>query len=136
MKKWILVLFMMIFFLQISALFAQQDEEIKSVYVKNFLILKIYTHYLGYKVVYWTSDMETAAVYIPMSWFDSLNRKAMVVYGKDAAYPYLSVIWVNGKISLVKIYAFEDTNHYSWGVLKDSPDLESKFNVQDLDLKY
>jgi hypothetical protein len=60
MKKWMMVLFIVIFFLQITALTAQQDEAVKSAYVKNFLILKIYSHYLGYKVVYWTSEMDTA----------------------------------------------------------------------------
>lgn len=136
MKKGILALFIIVFFLQFTMLAAQKNEQTRSVYVKNFLILKIYSHYLGYKVVYWTSHLDTATIYIPRSWFNSEQRKAAMVYGKDASYPYLSVIWINNEIALIKIYAFEDTNHYSWGVLRDSPDLESRFNVDQIELKY
>jgi len=136
MKKNLLLLVVIFFFFHITPLMAQQNEDIESAYIKNFLILKIYSHFLGYKVIYWTSRMDTASIYIPMTWFGSPNRKASLVYGRDASYPYLSVIWVNNEISHIKIYAYEDTNHYTWGVLPDSPDLESRFNQETIELTY
>ncbi|MBN1797153.1 MAG: hypothetical protein JW822_01160 [Spirochaetales bacterium] len=136
MKKYLFVLFIVFFFLHITPLAAQQNDDMESAYIKNFLILKIYSHFLGYKVVYWTSRMDTASIYIPMKWFAGVERKAVLVYGRDASYPYLSVIWINNKISHIKIYAYEDTNHYTWGVLPDSPDLESRFNDETIELTF
>jgi hypothetical protein len=136
MKRYLIFIILIFLFLPLGSLMGQTTENIQSAYVKNFLILKIYTHTLGFKVVYWTSNMDTASVYIPMAWFNDLDRKAVLVYGRDASYPYLSVIWVNNQISCLKIYAKEDTNDYTWGVLQDSPDLESKFKAENIELTY
>jgi len=132
MKKYIFVISVILMVLIITPLFTQEE----TVYIKNFPIVKVYSHRFGYKVNYWTSKLETAFVYIPMAWFTGTSSKAEIVLGDDMSYPYLSVVWIDGKFDHVRIYAHQNFYHYTWGVLKDTPELIKRFEVTDLKLRF
>ena len=71
-----------------------------------------------------------------MDWFEGTTGKAQLVLGTGKSYPYMSIVWVDGELDHVRIYAFKDKNHYSWGVLENSPTLKDRFAVTDLELRF
>ena len=87
-----------------SAVLSAQESGDK-VYAKTKLISKIYIHRDGYKIIYQKSDMTFGSFYIPMSWFSGASSKAELVLGRDTAFPYFSIFWVNGKFHHIRIYA-------------------------------
>jgi hypothetical protein len=117
-------------------LFAQQTDTSskypKEVYYKVIHLMKVWTHELGYVVQYFNSKGEVADVYIPLTWFNQgANSKADIVYGLEAAYPYMVIFWADGKFDHVTLYVSSDENARSNGALS-SVDLSKEFNVQEI----
>ena len=84
----------------ITPLFTQEQ----SVYVKTFPVIKVFSHRFGYKVLYWTGNLEAASVYIPMDWFEGTTGKAQLVLGTGKSYPYMSIVWVDGELDHVYMH--------------------------------
>jgi hypothetical protein len=105
----------------------------KDAYYKIVPIAKVWMHQLGYMVQFWTSKSQIANIYIPLTWFNQgPNSKADIIYGSEPGYPYLSIIWVDGKFDHVRLYVLNNYNSLTWGVLSQSTDLTAQFNVQDV----
>jgi hypothetical protein len=105
----------------------------KDVYYKVVPLMKVWTGQLGYMVQFFDSKYQVKNVYIPMAWFNNgTNSKADIIYGREAAYPYMSVYWADGKFDHVKLYVTDDTTSLKWGVLSTNTDLADKFNVQEI----
>lgn len=114
----------------LSAQDASSSSSSKStVYTKNFVIVKIWSHRLGYRVDYWTPNLQLKSLYIPMSLFTGSNGKARLVYGTGPEYPYLSVVWIDGEIDHLTLFAVDAMGDLTWGVLKTTDDLESRFST-------
>ena len=110
--------------------FSQSREEVKDAYVKSVPIVKIYTHYLGYRVVYLKSNYEVGEFYVPLSWFYAAVPKAQIVWGNGRAFPYFSLFWVDGKFDYVRLYLVDNPSDLTWGVMDTREDLSAKFNVE------
>jgi hypothetical protein len=114
-----------------SAAFAQQTTG-QNVYVKSVRIARIYPHPLGYRILYFTSRMQYAEMYVPMSWFSfSGTGKANVVWGNSAEFPYFSIYYVNGAFDRILLYLHSNMHDVSWGTLPVGIDLSREFNVQE-----
>ena len=99
-------------------------------------IAKIYSHVLGYRVLYKISLTEAREAYIPMSWFYS-GGKAEAYSGHGTAYPYMVVYYKDGKFSHVKLYVPDDSNDERWAVFPQGFDPTEKFNsTQELVLQW
>lgn len=105
----------------------------KDVYYKVVPLIKVWTGALGYMVQFFNSKYQVKNVYIPMAWFNNgVNSKADIIYGREAAYPYMSIYWADGKFDHVKLYVTDDTTSLKWGVLSTNTDMADKFNVQEI----
>jgi hypothetical protein len=101
-------------------------------YVKNIPFFKILVHPLGYKILYWKSDMSIGAMYVPLTWFHGgVLSKATITYGNDPQRPYVSIGWVDGKFDHITINAEEDMMGPTWGQLDPTLNLTAEFNIQE-----
>ena len=133
MKKMRIVLCIVILLLMCFNIWAQTPEE--KYYVKNFDIMKIYVTPYGYKIRYWKAGAEYADIYIPLEWFDSDPKKAVIAYDNKPSYPYFMIIWKDGKLNYIKICARRNKKHLTWGSLRPSSALAQNFkDVEELRL--
>jgi hypothetical protein len=131
-KLWLLVMIIFLCSLAVE-LFAESKQDI---YYQTIQIIKILKHRLGYKVYYVKNDMRVATTYIPLRWMKEVGGKGQIVWGKDKAYPYMSIYWTNNKFKYVKLYV-KPINDVTWGLL-DARDEEIRdyFNVEELKLEF
>ena len=115
----------------------ESDSTVKysDAYTKIFLVAKIWSHRLGYRIDYFTPKMEIKEIYLPIELFSGKNSKARLVYGTGPSYPYMAVTWVNGQIDHITIYGFESPGALSWGVLDSKTDYSSQF-AQELKISF
>jgi hypothetical protein len=114
-----------------SVAFAQQRAE-RQVYSKTVAIAKVYPHLLGYRILYFKSDLTYGEMYVPSSWFkfDGAGRGA-VVWGNTGEFPYFTIYYADGAFDRIVLYLHENMKHLSWGSLPPGIDLATQFNVQE-----
>ena len=121
-----------ILFLFCGFAFSQaQTTATPDVFVKTVPVAKIYTHVLGYKVVYVKSTLEMGTLYLPLTWFGKSAGKAMIVWQSPAEPTHFSIFWVDGKFDHIVLYAPENMGSPVWGVLETSEDVTPLFNVDE-----
>jgi hypothetical protein len=114
-----------------SAVFAQQNAE-QDVYVKSVHIARVYPHLLGYRILYFTSAMQYAEMYVPSTWFSfGGGGKANVIWGASSEFPYMTIYWADGKFDRILLYLHSNMHDASWGSLPPGIDLTAQFNVQE-----
>ncbi len=114
-----------------SIAYAQEAKQ-PDVFAKTVDIGKIYTHPLGYRILYLRSTLDWGEMYVPMTWFKwSGVGKGEVVWGNDPAYPYLVIYWVDGKFANIRLFLRSDPTDISYGVLDPTIDLSKQFDVQE-----
>jgi hypothetical protein len=119
------------------SVFAQgRPKDNESIYVRTTPVIKVYTHQLGYKVYYQTNRGGVASFYVPAEWFSGAGGKASIAYGSGPQYPYLSVYWIDGKFSHIKLFLVEDILADTWGVLREpAAEAAQHFKVDDVKLE-
>jgi hypothetical protein len=113
--------------------FSQGAE--KGMFVRTVSLLKVYTHQLGYKVVY-LKGTNSAEMYFPVTWFGQTAGKAQIIWGEGREFPYLSIFYVDGKFDHLRLYVRKNMMDSSWGVLGSDPGLAEKFKVDAPPLDY
>jgi hypothetical protein len=111
---------------------SQKDD----IFYKTVALEKIYTHPLGYKLVYLKSNYEMGSVYVPLTWFGTAVGKGIVVYETPGEPSYFSIFWLNGKFDHIVIHAPSDVRNTMWGIMDASADVSSKFNVEAPTLEF
>jgi len=125
-KKTILLLSIIaLFFISVFVSAEESDLYVKTVYIE-----KIYTHRLGFKLIYPVGTQSLGTLYIPHSWSGYAGARAAVIYGYGDNYPYMEIFWANGEFSHLKLYVMENPYHQSWGVLQNSEVPEGAFDVE------
>jgi hypothetical protein len=118
--------------LVVGAVAFGQQAATEDAYAKSVAIGKVYTHPLGYRILYLRSTMDWGEMYVPVSWFGwKTGSKAEVVWGNEANYPYFTIYWVNGKFDHVRLYLRSNPEDISWGIMDQGLDLSRQFNVQE-----
>jgi hypothetical protein len=132
MKRAVLIL-LLIGLVAVSASGQQQ----KDLYTKSAVILKIYTHQLGYKVFYLKEDAEVASFFAPSEWFYGASGRGTIVWGQQYDYPYLTVYWENGEFKYLKLFLRRNMQHETWGVLRaDVSAVKDAFDVEEPDIEF
>lgn len=104
----------------------------KEAYVKNIPLIRVFVHPLGYKLLYWKSDMTIAELYVPLKWFHGGPAStAEITYGMTPDRPYVSIAWVDGKFDHISINAQEDMMGPTWGTLDSTLNLTAQFNITE-----
>ena len=127
MKKAMLLTILLLIGLS-SMVFGEKKTDI---YVRSIRIEKVFIHALGYAIVYSKpSGMEYGLFYLPFSWFTEAGGAGEIIWGRNPAYPYMSVFWADGKFSHIKLYFHESLGHTMWEQLRKSYDeVKDDFNV-------
>ncbi len=117
--------------------FAQeQRSKPTDVFVKTVPILAVYTHQLGYKVVFVNSRQEAASLYLPITWFGKAGGKGTIVLENSDVPPYFSIFWADGTFDHIVLHVPGDTRSPIWGVLETNEDLKSAFDVEEPKLTF
>ncbi len=130
-KRFAIVAFILGSWLPIYAQTQQAD-----VFVRSAPIMRIYTHALGYKVVYRKSDLALGEFYVPKTWFLHSGGKAELVWGNRQACPYFSMFWVDGRFGYIRLYVLSDLSSDTWGVLTGGTELRDSFDIDDLQIDF
>ena len=110
---------------------AQQSAERKA-YSKTVAIAKVYPHSLGYRILYFRSDMQYGEMYVPGSWFKfGAAGKVAVVWGSTAEFPYFTIYYLDGKFDRIVLYLHSNMKDPTWGTLPAGIDLSAQFDVQE-----
>jgi len=132
MKK-LIVLF--VFLSVISPVFAQNnsdDSKKTSVYYTSATIEKIWLAGTGYVVQYRKSTSQIGTVGIPYDWFTSPDSAAeLVKLPKGANWPYITIFYIDGKFSHIRLYAHWQKSHQTWGVTPLGSDASKFFQERD-----
>ena len=128
MKKVIAICFILLINFTTFNVFGEIHRDI---YARSFHIYKIYVHPLGYLITFTKpTGMGLSFFYIPYSWFTKAGGNGEMVWGNNRAYPYFSIIWINGKFDHIKIYVHENLDHFSWDKLnKNTDEVKDKFDI-------
>jgi hypothetical protein len=131
MKKPILILVCILIIC--TCLVAQAQEKAKSAFfAKTILITKIYSHSLGYKIVYHKIGLELGAIYLPFSWFSQVNSPGKLVTGVDRSYPYFTAFYRDGKFDHIMVFVQESRDDMSWSKLNIPADEATKLFTVDI----
>ncbi len=117
--------------------FAQTDTTAKNdIFYKLVPIQKVYTHELGYKVVFLKSNYEMGSLYIPAKWFGKAGGKGVMVYETPGEPSYFTIFWTNGKFDHIVLHVPNTPLSSIWGILDTSADFTSQFNVEEPKLEF
>ena len=135
MKKLIIVLFIMALALPV---FAQTKiTGSHDMYYINVPVEKIYPTKDGYIIMYRSSSI-IASVGIPNEWFSNAGGKAELIRLPVAGdWPTLSVFYVEGEFSHVRLYVHRAKSHHTWGSLPQGIDVSKYFeDKESFNIKY
>ena len=142
MKKIVILLAILLVFGHVAPLFAQQSSsgtEESEYYYFSVPIEKIFTHRLGYLIIYRRgSSNHMARTYIPHSWFsDSAGRGDVVGLGSGKEWPSMIVYYKNGEFSHVRLRIRKNRMHETWGVLPLNINVDEYFkDIEEIKLVF
>ena len=134
MKKLIIVL---IFTALAATAFAQTRNTGVEMYYINLPVEKIYPTKDGYVILYRSSTI-TNSVGIPNEWFSDAGGKAELMrLPTTSDWPTMSVFYVDGKFSHVRLYIHKAKSHFTWGSLPQGADVSKYFeDKENFNIKY
>ena len=120
-------------------LFAQQPtfRNESDVYFFNFTIERVYTHRLGYVVVYRNNANRIARTYLPREWFASMGgRGAIAFLSSGREWPSMSVFYRDGEFSHVLLRLRRNRGHETWSVFSSHVNIDDRFNLDEIRLQF
>lgn len=121
------------------------SAEDSRMFVKTMPITKIYSHRLGFRVLYYKNDLSFGEFYVPLKWFDEAGgreqrenapQRGVIIFGNDNAYPFFSIFWFDGQFHSIKLYVKQDLRDPSWGDIPTTADVEENFNIEALQIEF
>ena len=120
-------------------LFAQDSSERteSEYYYFNFTIEKIYSHRLGYIVLYRKASNKLVRTYMPLDWFNTIGGKGEIVYlSSGPEWPSMIVYYKNGEFSHVRLRIRKDRTHETWSIIPFNVDADYLFqDIEELKLE-
>ena len=141
MKK-IIILAVLAAMCQGVFLFAQErpTSEESEFYYYSVPIEKVYAYRLGYMVVYRRNSNLLGRTYIPHTWFTRAGDSAkgeLVMLGSGKEWPTMTVYYLNGEFSHVRLRLRKEWAHESWGIVPLSMNLDEYFeNVEEIKMEF
>ena len=110
-------------------------------YVRTVPIERVYSHRLGFRIVYRNHELTPEVFYVPNAWTRPTGQagtplKAETVFGTDPAYPYFSIFWLDGNFSHVRLYLPRSRNHHAWGSMPSDWTPGDNFDIEALELRF
>ena len=134
MKK-VIILAVLIAILPASFLFAQSGPlaepniEESEFYYFNFTIERVYTHRLGYMILYRRSaNTHISRTFLPIEWFATIGgRGDIIMLGPGREWPSMSVYYRNGEFSHVRLRLRREGAHQTWGMVPLNVNIDEHF---------
>jgi len=152
MKKIIIVL---IFLALISPVFAQEEEKPdrraadpfyainntrnreENFYYFNVSVEKVYPTKEGYVVQYLCASSTIATVGIPNEWLaNAAGRAEIIILPVPSDWPTMTVFYVDGKFSHVRLYVHPAKSHLTWGNIPQGADVSKFFSKDSFNLQF
>jgi len=112
----------------LSAQTTTQQWKESEYYYFNYTIEKIYTHRLGYIVVYRRASNKLERVYLPLEWFNTIGGKGEIVYlGSGKEWPSMIVYYHDGQFSHVRLRLRRYGLHQTWSVVPFNVSIDDFF---------
>ena len=141
MKKLIFAVVFIALFTLGSPVFAQRiPEEMESdLYYVNLTLDRIWPAREGYIVQYRKGFYRHGRAFLPFDWFtDVSGRGEIITLPRGRSWPSMSVFYVNGEFSHVRLYVHRLQTHRTWGNVPQYRSFEGEFDnlQQTLDLEF
>jgi len=130
MKKLIVLL---VFLALISPVFAQNNSDGEdTIYYINVPVERVIPTKTGYVVQYRSSGTTLGTIGIPNEWFtDSAGSAEIVRLPSASDWPTMSVFFVNGQFSHVRLYVHRYKGHNTWGNIPMGTDVSRFFTDKE-----
>jgi len=139
MKKILLVAVFAVLF-QGTHLFAQTiPKEMESeYYYYSYTVEKVYTHRLGFMILYRNNSNRLVRTYVPLEWFTTSTGKGEVIYlGSGSEWPSMIVYYKNGEFSHMRLRLRRARAHETWGVVPVNIQIDDLFQgVEEVKLEH
>jgi len=124
------VIFALVVLAAVSPIFAQNNSnESSNMYYINVRVERIYPSSEGYIVQYQKSNTQLGIVGIPLEWFnDAAGRAELLQLPAGANWPTMSIFYVEGEFSHVRLYVHRVKSHRTWGAIPQGADLSRYFS--------
>ena len=120
--------------------FAQTIPEDRSseYYYVNVTVEKVWPYRSGYIVQYRKGPYTYGRVFLPIDWFTNTADKGEIInLPPGNAWPSLSVYYLNGEFSHVRLYVHRWRSHQTWGNVPLNVDVDEEFrNVETINIKF
>jgi len=145
MKKLIVAAVVLVLFFVGSPVFAQeeggeQEGTASGPAIINIPLDRVWPHHLGFIVQYRRpGNRRFARAYLPMEWFASGedNRAEVITLPPGSSWPSMTVFFMDGEFSHVRLYLHRMLGHSTWGFVPQHHDLRRNFeNVETLELRF
>ncbi|MCG8480142.1 MAG: hypothetical protein MI724_13675 [Spirochaetales bacterium] len=114
----------------------EQNGEDVSLQAVTVYVQRVYPHRLGYMVIYNRSDLYAGEVYLPNRWFTDAGGRAEIIRTHHRSAPYMTVFFMDGEFSHVRLFVQDNPAHISWGALPSDADLTDEFATETIDIVY
>ena len=120
-------------------LFAQESKYTESEYYYfNVPIEKIYSHRLGYVVLYRKGPTALARTFLPVEWFiDAQGKGEFVGLRGGREWPSMSVYYKNGEFSHLRLRVRTNKSHPTWGFVPLNVNIDDAFkDIDEIRLEF
>ena len=114
----------------------EQNGEDVSLQAVTVYVQRVFPHRLGYMVIYNRSDLYPGEVYLPNRWFTDAGGKAEIIRTSHRSAPYMTVFFMGGEFSHVRLFVQDNPAHVTWGALPSDTDLADEFATETIDIVY
>ena len=143
MKRIIFLLIILAVLCQGVSLFAQENKneskyKESEFYYFNFPIEKIYSHRLGYVVLYRKGATQIARTFLPVEWFvDAKGKGEFIGLRGGNEWPSMSVYYKNGEFSHLKLRIRLNRAHSTWGFVPLNVNIDEHFqDIEEVKLEF
>ena len=146
MKKLIILLVVLFLSIQGASLFAQTTHtshnnsqwKESEYYYFNVPIEKIYSHRLGYVVVYRRGVNQMARMFLPEVWFTGVDGKGdLFGLGPGSEWPSMSLYYKNGEFSHIRLRVRRNRSHETWGFVPLNVNIDEHFkDIEEVHLEF
>lgn len=134
-KKLVVLLVLLISCFQVTSnLFSDISES--DLYYVNRPIIRVFTHRLGYCVIYRTSNLGMAQACVPYSWFKPQDGRAQLQLVSGRIDPYISLYTRDGAFDHVKLALPKSEQHSVWSFLKAPSDYDHLFDIEEITFEF
>jgi hypothetical protein len=109
-----------------------------SYYYFSYTIEKIYTHRLGFIVLYRKASNKLVYTYMPQEWFNTIGGKGEIIYlGSGPEWPSMAVYYKDGEFSHVRLRLRRVRTHETWGVVPFNVNVDERFkDLEEVKLEF